>query len=97
VSPLDELASVLAELGTDEHRVLLALARRLLTGQRSYGALDLAHDRRDWRAERAAELADALIYETFAALAKQANGAEMVQIDAKIAYAECATNRGNQK
>ncbi|HEY5145368.1 MAG TPA: hypothetical protein VII82_01310 [Polyangiaceae bacterium] len=56
------LLDVLAELGPDERRVLLALARRLLAGQTAYGRLDLASDGRHWRKERAEELADALVY-----------------------------------
>jgi hypothetical protein len=68
---LGPLLDVVRELGTEERAVLLVLARRLLLGQRSYGRLDLAKDGRDWRAERAAELADALIYETFAALSER--------------------------
>jgi hypothetical protein len=57
-----ELEAILAELGTDEHRVMLVLARRLLAGQRAYGRLDVATDGRDWRREMADELADALVY-----------------------------------
>jgi hypothetical protein len=52
----------MGELGPDEHRVILVLARRLLAGQRAYGRLDVATDGRDWRRERADELADALVY-----------------------------------
>jgi len=62
VSALDELASVVAELGTDEHRVLLVLAKRLLLGQAAYGRLDLAHDRRDWTAEARDEALDLSVY-----------------------------------
>ena len=57
-----DLLDVVAELGPDERRVLLVLARRLRAGQAAYGRLDVAHDRRDWRKERAEELADALVY-----------------------------------
>lgn len=57
-----DLLDVVAELGVHERRVLLALARRLLAGQSAYGRLDLARDGRDWRKERAEELADALVY-----------------------------------
>jgi hypothetical protein len=59
---MTELDAILAELGTDEHRVMLVLARRLLAGQKAYGRLDVATDGRDWRRERADELADALVY-----------------------------------
>jgi hypothetical protein len=64
-----ELLEVLAELGRDERRVLLVLARRLLAGQHAYGRLDVANDRRDWRKERAEELADALVYGAIAEVA----------------------------
>jgi hypothetical protein len=57
-----------AELGTDEIRTLAYLARRLLQGQRAYGKLDLATDPRDWKRERADELADLLVYTAFEAL-----------------------------
>jgi hypothetical protein len=57
-----DLLMVVSELGPDERRVLLVLARRLLAGQTTYGRLDVATDGRDWRKERAEELADALIY-----------------------------------
>ena len=67
--PVDELLAVVEELGADERRVLLALARRLLAGQAHYGKLDLAHDGRDWRRERAEELADALVYGAIAEVA----------------------------
>ncbi len=63
------LFDTIARLGRDERAVLLVLARRLHAGQRTYGKLDLARDGRDWRAERAAELADATIYGAFAEVA----------------------------
>ncbi len=68
-SALDE---VVRELGTDERKVLLVLARRLLAGQGCYGRLDLAKDARDWRNERAQELADALVYGAIAEVAEVA-------------------------
>ena len=64
-----ELLAVLAECGREERHVLLVLARRLLAGQHAYGRLDLAHDARDFRRERAEELADALCYGAFAEVA----------------------------
>ncbi len=59
---MNEIVAVVRELGPDERRVLLVLARRLLAGQCAYGRLDVARDGRDWRRERADELADALVY-----------------------------------
>jgi len=63
------LDATCSDLGDDELAVLLALARRLLAGQRAYGRLDLARDPRDWKAERGAELADAMVYTCFAEVA----------------------------
>lgn len=64
-----ELAALIGELGVDERRVLLVLARRLLDGQKTYGLLDIANDRRDWRRERAEEFADSLVYGAIAEVA----------------------------
>lgn len=60
-----ELGLLVDELGDDEQRVLVVLARRLLEGQRRYGRLSLAKDKRDWRAERSLEVQDLLIYSAF--------------------------------
>jgi hypothetical protein len=55
-------ASIL-ELGLDEVLVLDRLAERLRRGQRQYGFLHLANDRRAFRAKEAREeLEDALVY-----------------------------------
>ena len=69
--PRTALAAVVGELGEDEAHVLLFLARRLLAGQRVYGRLDLRRDGRDWRHERAEELADALVYGAIAEVANE--------------------------
>ena len=66
-----------AELGDDELRVVAYLAARLLAGQRAYGQLDLAHDPRDWRRERADEIADLLVYTAFAENDRDAAGVVM--------------------
>ncbi len=74
---LDELGpllDVVRELGAEEQAVLLMLAKRLLAGQRAYGRLDLAKDPRDWRKERADELADALVYGAIAEVAATMKG-----------------------
>ncbi len=63
-----DLLDVVSQLGADERRVLGLLARRLLAGQAAYGRLDLARDRRDWRAERSFEIQDLLIYSAFETL-----------------------------
>ncbi len=54
--------NICAELGTDELRVLVLVAERLRIGQRRYGRLDVATDRRDWHAEAGDEVADASVY-----------------------------------
>ncbi len=64
-----ELLDVISELGPDERRVLLALARRLLQGQRTYGLLSVATDGRNWLRERSEELEDALVYTAIAEVA----------------------------
>ncbi len=46
--------------------MLLAFARRLLLGQRTYGLLSLATDGRNWLRERSQELEDALVYTAIA-------------------------------
>ena len=57
-----ELDAIATGLGPDELRVLVFVAGRLAHGREEYGELHLARDRRDFRQERAEELADALIY-----------------------------------
>ena len=68
------LDALCVELGDEELAVLVALSRRLLAGQRAYGRLDLAHDARDFRRERAEELEDALIYTAIAEVAATIHG-----------------------
>ena len=68
-TPTAELDAIARELGPDEIKVLTVLARRLLAGQRHYGRLDVRTDGRDWRRERAEELADALVYGAIAEVA----------------------------
>lgn len=67
-----ELIRITDELEPDAVEALLVLAWRLVEGRRRYGPLDLAHDRRDWRHERAEELADALIYTAFDEVSREA-------------------------
>jgi hypothetical protein len=67
---LAELSATLSGLGDNEIRVVSWLARRLLVGQRRYGRVDLAGDRRDWRRERAEEIADLLVYSGFEELSR---------------------------
>ena len=56
----EQILDVFCELGPDE---------RLRAGQNAYGRLDVANDSRDWRTERAAELADVLVYGAIAEVA----------------------------
>jgi hypothetical protein len=63
------LDALVRDLGDQEIAVLVVLARRLLVGQQAYGRLDLCGDARDWRRERAEELADALVYGAVAEVA----------------------------
>jgi hypothetical protein len=58
----DELAEIIRELGVDERRCLLAIARRLAQGARAYGPLDIAGDKRDWVKEAAEEACDQAVY-----------------------------------
>lgn len=60
----DELAELIADAGPDERRVALFILRRLVgLGQGTYGRVELATDRRDFREERAQEMADLLVYD----------------------------------
>jgi hypothetical protein len=70
-----ELHELLQDLGDDELRTLVWLARRLRDGQRQYGRIDLAHDVRDFRRERSEEVGDLLVYSAFAELAAMAKRA----------------------
>jgi hypothetical protein len=57
------LRTSILELGLDEVLVLDRLAERLRSGQRQYGFLHLANDRRAFRSKEAREeLEDALVY-----------------------------------
>jgi hypothetical protein len=60
--PRPALAALASELGDDECRVLVYLAERMVAGASVYGRMNLAADKRDFRRERAEELADALVY-----------------------------------
>ena len=68
---LRELDTIVAELGDDERRVLVLVARRLRVGMACYGRLDVANDRRDWRHEMREEALDLVVYRAIAELAGQ--------------------------
>ena len=57
-----KLTAICAELGTDELRVLLLVAERLVKGRDRYGALQVDNDGRDFRLEALEEAADGLVY-----------------------------------
>ena len=59
---MSELQTVIEQLGAEERAVMLHIAKRLLTGQTSYGLLDIANDPRDFDAEAGDELSDLLAY-----------------------------------
>ena len=59
---LRELLAVAHQLGEDELRVLMLIAKRLRAGRETYGELDLERDRRDFPREALDEVADALVY-----------------------------------
>jgi len=63
-NPLADLVWLVRRLGPDERRLLCRIAERLRADRSVYGKLDLATDRRDFRAEAAEELLDATIYLT---------------------------------
>ena len=65
------LAEVLASLGPDERKVLLAVARRLAVGRKCYGPLDIHNDPRAWQKEAGEELLDAVVYLTCDALRRR--------------------------
>lgn len=69
-----ELRSVIASLGADEQRVLLAIARRLAVGAKAYGRLDVHGDPRNWKREGTEEALDLAVYLS-CALLREAGGA----------------------
>jgi hypothetical protein len=67
-----ELGALGERLKSDELRVLVSIARRLVEGIRVYGPFDLARDRRAFRSKEAREeLEDALVYLACAWLTQQ--------------------------
>ena len=62
--PTAELDAIARELGPDEIRVLVAIARRLALGRSVYGPLDVKGDARDWRKEATEEACDLSVYLT---------------------------------
>jgi hypothetical protein len=86
-----ELSTILDEYGEQEREVLLVVARRLLTGQRTIGRLDVHTDRRDWRSERSEELFDALIYTAIGEFSKSEQGPVRRNCSARTPEKRCGT------
>jgi hypothetical protein len=57
-----QLDAACAELGDNEIRVVLLIAKRLVMGRKAYGALDIHGDRRDGRHEASEEALDCAVY-----------------------------------
>ncbi len=72
IPTLSDLENVWVDLGDDERRVLYAIARRVRGGQRTYGLLNIATDKRDWRQEEHEEHLDATVYAAIRTLKEQA-------------------------
>lgn len=70
------LDEILAQLEPDAKRVIAFIGARLLIGQRQYGRLEIAKDKRDWRKERDEEAADLLFYVAAAMLKRDLTPAE---------------------
>ena len=56
------LRATCAELGDDELRVVLLVAKRLAMGRKAYGPLDIKGDARDWQHEASEEALDCAVY-----------------------------------
>ena len=56
------LRATCAELGDDELRVVLLVAKRLGVGRSCYGPLDIKGDARNWRHEASEEALDCAVY-----------------------------------
>lgn len=60
--PRTQIPIAFPDLGSDELRVLQAIAARLTMGARQYGMLSISGDARDWQKEGAEELLDGCVY-----------------------------------
>jgi len=61
-NPQMELARLSGDLGPDEIRILVRVARRLWVGKERYGPMKVSGDRRDFQKEASEELLDWLVY-----------------------------------
>lgn len=64
-----DLCETARDLGDDELRVLVLIAKRLQMGAKQYGILNVACDPRDWAKEAGEEFLDATVYLAAAAIA----------------------------
>lgn len=74
MTELDRLLTSWRRLGTDERTVVALVAERLAAGRETYGELAIATDRRDFGAEAAEELVDAVVYLAVETLRQQQRG-----------------------
>ena len=96
MTPRQRLDAMLDELEPDAIRTFAYLADRLLVGQRCYGKLDLATDRRDWRKERTAEIADLLVYSGFLELKASLSAPTTQAVDLEPKPRPRATSRDEE-
>jgi hypothetical protein len=90
MSPSEELAMLMLELGNDEQRVVLAIAQRLALGRRQYGALDLATDQRTWMREAYEEALDMSNYLAMALVSQLGRHCAASNVSAKTSTADVA-------
>lgn len=64
------IQALLARCSPDERKVVRVLLERIDRARPHYGPLDVATDRRDWRAEKAAEKADWIVYDAIEEVAR---------------------------
>ena len=74
IDDVTELRGVAEQLSHDARLALLRIARRMLAGQKQYGALHLERDQRVWKDEIREELLDAVVYMEFLDIANANNG-----------------------
>lgn len=85
------VAARLPSLSVDELRVLDVITTRMIgVGRGTYGPLDLARETRDWKAEQAAEYADAIFYGACHEVA--ANDARLERLRCEVADELAQTN-----
>jgi hypothetical protein len=90
-----EFVSFAPQLSDDELRVLLVQARRMTRiGRGKYGPLDLTREKRDWNAEKAAEQADRLFYDSCSEVARAERKRERISAFARALDEQFDTSEG---